>query len=65
MGLVILPGDGIGPEIAAATGEVLRLENEKLSLNFTLETHEVGLTRLKREGTTFAASGESPTPHPT
>ena len=56
MRLVILPGDGIGPEIAAATGEVLRLVNEKLSLNLTLETHEVGLARLKREGTTFPAS---------
>ena len=56
MRLVILPGDGIGPEIAAATGEVLRLVNEKLSLKLTLETHEVGLARLEREGMTFPAS---------
>jgi 3-isopropylmalate dehydrogenase len=56
MRLAILPGDGIGPEICAATTTVLDLLNEKLSLGLTFETHEVGLTTLKREGTTFPAA---------
>lgn len=55
MRLVILPGDGIGPEISAATIEVLEILNEALSLGLTLETHEIGLARLQREGTTFPA----------
>src|SRR5580698_3568155 len=56
MRLVILPGDGIGPEICAATTTVLNLLNEKLSLDLTFDTHYVGLTTLKREGTTFPAA---------
>jgi 3-isopropylmalate dehydrogenase len=51
--LVILPGDGIGPEISAATAVVLELLNRKLALSLTLETHEIGLGPLKRTGTTF------------
>jgi 3-isopropylmalate dehydrogenase len=53
MHLVILPGDGIGPEISSATVEILDLLNDKLSLGLTFETHEIGLKCLKREGTTF------------
>ena len=56
MHLAILPGDGIGPEITASTLEVLKLLNEKLSLKLTFETHEIGLARLEREGTTFPAA---------
>jgi isocitrate/isopropylmalate dehydrogenase len=56
MRLVVLPGDGIGPEISAATVEVLQLLNRKLALGLVFETHEIGLVRLKREGTTFPAS---------
>src|ERR1039458_8194986 len=54
--LVVLPGDGIGPEISSATVEVLELLNRKLSLGLVFETHEIGLARLKREKTTFPAS---------
>jgi 3-isopropylmalate dehydrogenase len=53
MHLVILPGDGIGPEISAATCEVLELLNQRLSLGLTFESHEIGLARLKSEKTTF------------
>jgi 3-isopropylmalate dehydrogenase len=56
MRLVVLPGDGIGPEISAATVEVLQLLNRELALDLTFETHEIGLLRLKREGTTFPPS---------
>ena len=56
MRFVVLPGDGIGPEICAATVEVLRLLNAKFSLGLIFDTQEIGLTRLTREGTTFPAS---------
>jgi isocitrate/isopropylmalate dehydrogenase len=56
MHLVVLPGDGIGPEISRATMEVLDLVNDLLSLGLTFERHEVGLQRLASEGTTFPAA---------
>jgi 3-isopropylmalate dehydrogenase len=51
MKLVVLPGDGIGPEICAVTLAILK----KLDLGLAFEEHEVGLASLKREGTTFPA----------
>ena len=51
MKLVVLPGDGIGPEICAVTVSILK----KLNLGLTFEEHEVGLASLKREGSTFPA----------
>jgi 3-isopropylmalate dehydrogenase len=56
MRFVVLPGDGIGPEISAATLEILQLLNVKLSLGLAFDTHVIGLACLKREGTTFPAS---------
>ncbi|MGH9689587.1 MAG: isocitrate/isopropylmalate dehydrogenase family protein [Candidatus Acidiferrales bacterium] len=53
MQLAVLPGDGIGPEISASTVEVLQLVSNVLSLDLSFETHEIGLTRLERERTTF------------
>ena len=59
MRLAILPGDGIGPEITAATCEVLQLLNHRLSLDLSFETHEIGLASLKRERTTFPDSARA------
>lgn len=53
MRFVVLPGDGIGPEISAATIQVLELLNKKLALGITFETHEIGLSRLAKDGSTF------------
>lgn len=53
MHLVILPGDGIGPEICDATLAVLGLLNEKFGLGLTWESHDIGLTTLATHGTTF------------
>src|SRR5215212_9696334 len=53
MRLIVLPGDGIGPEISDATIQVLDVLNRRLSLGLTFETHEIGLSRLKRDGSTF------------
>lgn len=58
MHLVILPGDGIGPEITAATCKVLQLLNNRLSLGLSLETHEIGFATLKNERTTFTHSAK-------
>src|SRR5579885_2355646 len=56
MHLIILPGDGIGPEISSAAHEVLSLANQALSLGLSFEEHEIGLARLKRDGTTFPST---------
>ena len=53
MHLVVLPGDGIGPEITRAALEVLRVVDRRFSLGLEFETHEVGLARLSRDGTTL------------
>lgn len=55
MHLVILPGDGIGPEICAATRRVLDLLSTRFSLGLTFESHDIGLVTLERHGTTFSA----------
>jgi isocitrate/isopropylmalate dehydrogenase len=56
MRVAVLPGDGIGPEISAATLHVLDLANRHMSLGLVFETHEVGLECLKLGGTTFPAA---------
>ncbi len=53
MRLVILPGDGIGPEISAATREVLEVVEARLGLGLTFDQHEVGLVSLKSQGSTL------------
>jgi 3-isopropylmalate dehydrogenase len=53
MRFVVLPGDGIGPEISAAAIEILRLVDKALALGLAFETHGLGLETLKSEGTTF------------
>jgi 3-isopropylmalate dehydrogenase len=56
MRLVVLPGDGIGPEITAATMQVLRRADALFSLGLSFEEHEIGLARLAREGSTLPES---------
>jgi len=53
MHIVVLPGDGIGPEISEATLQVLEVLNRKLALGLRFETHEIGLSRLAKDGSTF------------
>src|SRR5689334_6250961 len=53
MRLIVLPGDGIGPEISDSAIRVLEVLNKRLSLGLTFETHEIGLARLKKDGSTF------------
>jgi 3-isopropylmalate dehydrogenase len=56
MRFVVLPGDGIGPEITAATVDVLKAVNGPLALGLTFDTHEIGLASLDRDGTTLPTS---------
>src|ERR1700688_463209 len=52
MRIVVLPGDGIGPEIAAATSSVLRAASERFQLNAQIEEHPVGHASLQQFGAT-------------
>jgi 3-isopropylmalate dehydrogenase len=51
--LVVMPGDGIGPEITAATLVVLREVDKLLSLGLTFEEVPIGFEALKTYGTTL------------
>ncbi|MDE2378552.1 isocitrate/isopropylmalate family dehydrogenase [Bradyrhizobium sp.] len=52
MHIVVLPGDGIGPEITAATSGVLRTASERFQLDLRLEEHAVGHASLEQFGAT-------------
>jgi 3-isopropylmalate dehydrogenase len=53
MRILVLPGDGIGPEITEATLEVLRAADGALNLGLAFETRDIGLASLATEGTTL------------
>jgi len=55
MKILVLPGDGIGPEITAATLAVLDRANAFFKLGLEWQRDEVGLVALKKEGTTLPA----------
>ena len=56
MKILVLPGDGIGPEITAATLGVLDRANVLFKLGLEWQHEEIGLPSLKKEGTTLPAS---------
>ena len=51
--IAVLPGDGIGPEIVAATQAVLETLDRRFALGLSYVTHEIGHASLARNGTTF------------
>src|SRR5471030_1048549 len=51
--LLVLEGDGIGPEITAATLAVLRAADAKFGLGLVFETAAIGWASHKAAGTTF------------
>jgi len=53
MKLLILPGDGIGPEITKATLAVLDAANRKFRLGLEYEHRPIGLDAHKKHGTTL------------
>jgi 3-isopropylmalate dehydrogenase len=52
MRMVVLPGDGIGPEITGATTQVLKAASEHFQLGVQIEEHLVGHESLRQFGTT-------------
>jgi isocitrate/isopropylmalate dehydrogenase len=55
MKILVLPGDGIGPEITHSTLEVLQTADEVFSLGLQFQTRDIGLATLKSQGTTLPA----------
>jgi len=53
MRILVLPGDGIGPEITAATLAVLERADTLFKLGLEWQREEIGLPSLKNEGTTL------------
>jgi isocitrate/isopropylmalate dehydrogenase len=54
--ILVLEGDGIGPEIMAATLAVLRAADAKFSLHLAFKAAAVGWTAHRAEGSTFPQS---------
>ena len=53
MHILVLPGDGIGPEITAATLRVLDIAARASGANITVESMDIGLKSLKEQGSTL------------
>ena len=53
--LVMMEGDGIGPEISAATMDVLRQADQAFGLGLSFEPVQIGLAALQARGSTFPA----------
>ncbi len=53
MRLIVLPGDGIGPEIMAAAMGVLEALNQARKLGLAVDHDEIGLASLAAHGTTL------------
>ena len=53
MRILVLPGDGIGPEIVSAAIQVLRTTDQKYGLNVELDFDEIGFVSLEKYGTTL------------
>lgn len=51
--ILVLPGDGIGPEITPPTLRVLGAADTAFDLGVTFETHDIGLKSLAEKGTTL------------
>ena len=51
--LAVMPGDGIGPEITAATLNVLHAVDRRFALGLVFDTVPIGLTALRAHGSTL------------
>jgi isocitrate/isopropylmalate dehydrogenase len=51
--ILVLPGDGIGPEITQATLGVLEAADRRYRLNLSFETQDIGFAALEKHGTTL------------
>jgi 3-isopropylmalate dehydrogenase len=53
--ILVLPGDGIGPEITDATLAVLDRANARFKLGLEWQLQDIGLTTLRTQGSTLPA----------
>ena len=53
MKLLVLPGDGIGPEIMRATLAVMAAADRRFALDLSIETLDIGFAALEKHGTTL------------
>lgn len=53
LNLLVMMGDGIGPEIITATMEVLQAVDRRFGIGLSFETAETGLKAHQATGTTF------------
>ena len=53
MKFLVMPGDGIGPEIVPVAVAALRALNQKLGLGISLEEVPIGFASLETQGNTF------------
>jgi 3-isopropylmalate dehydrogenase len=53
MRIIVLPGDGIGPEIVSAAVDVLEAANARFELGLTFDYDDVGFVSLEKHGTTL------------
>lgn len=53
MKLLVLPGDGIGPEIVDAAIGVLKAADAKFDLGFSYDYDDIGFAALEKHGTTL------------
>ncbi len=53
MTILVLPGDGIGPEITRATIAVLEAADRRFGLGLDFEHHDIGFAALEKHGTTL------------
>ena len=51
MKFLVMPGDGIGPEIVPVAVAALEALDRKLGLGISLEAVQIGLRALKPQGT--------------
>ena len=53
MKFLVLPGDGIGPEIVASAVDVLQAADKRFGLGIQLDYEDIGFVSLKKHGTTL------------
>ena len=53
MKFIVLPCDGIGPEIVAASVDVLKAADQRFGLNISYDYEDAGFTSLEKHGTTL------------
>ncbi|MDA1310487.1 MAG: isocitrate/isopropylmalate family dehydrogenase [Proteobacteria bacterium] len=56
MRLLLLPGDGIGPEISAVARKVVEAIDRRFALGIEIEERAIGFAALEAQGTTLPAS---------